>query len=71
MGRLSAGGCELFELMCANDLEDVVAKRHGDRYEPHVRWLKVKNRDYSQAEGRRELFNGPPPMRPGATAPVK
>ena len=41
-------GRELFELMCTNDLE-------GTR----VRWLKIKNPDYSQNEGRGDLFNGP------------
>jgi ATP-dependent DNA ligase len=52
-------GCELFDLMCANDLEGIVAKRLADRYDTRARWLKIKNRDYSQAEGRADLFNGP------------
>ena len=52
-------GRELFELMCPNDLEGIVAKRLDDPYEPRVRWLKIKNGDYSQKEGRRDLFNGP------------
>ena len=52
-------GCELFELMCVNDLEGVVAKRLADPYDPRVRWLKIKNPSYSQAEGRGDLFNGP------------
>jgi len=51
-------GRELFELMCAHDLEGIVAKRLSDPYEPRVRWLKIKNRQYSQAENRGELFNG-------------
>jgi bifunctional non-homologous end joining protein LigD len=51
-------GCELFDLMCANDLEGIVAKRLADPYDPRVRWLKIKNRDYSQSEGRGDLFNG-------------
>jgi bifunctional non-homologous end joining protein LigD len=50
-------GCELFELMRAHDLEGVVAKRLCDPYGPRTRWLKIKNRDYSQAAGRDELFN--------------
>jgi bifunctional non-homologous end joining protein LigD len=50
-------GCELFELMCANDLEGVVAKRLADPYEPRVRWLKIKNPDYTQKEGRGDLFD--------------
>ena len=52
-------GRELFELMCSNDLEGIVAKRLSDPYEPRVRWLKIKNGDYSQKEGRGDLFNGP------------
>ena len=56
-------GCELFDLMCANDLEGIVAKRLADRYDPRVRWLKIKNLGYSQAEGRGDLFNrAPRPM---------
>jgi len=50
-------GCELFELMRAHDLEGIVAKRLADPYGPRTRWLKIKNPDYSQAEGRGELFN--------------
>jgi bifunctional non-homologous end joining protein LigD len=52
-------GCELFELMCANDLEGIVAKRLADRYDTRARWLKIKNRGYSQKEGRGDLFNAP------------
>ena len=62
-------GSELFELMCANDLEGVVAKRLADPYEPRVRWLKIKNRSYSQAEGRGDLFNGP--TRPFRTTAIR
>ena len=52
-------GRELFELMCANDLEGIVAKRLADPYDSRFRWLKIKNPDYSQKEGRSDLFNGP------------
>ena len=52
-------GRELFELMRTNDLEGIVAKRLADPYDTRVRWLKIKNPDYSQKEGRAELFNGP------------
>jgi hypothetical protein len=41
------------------DLEGIVAKRLADPYEPWVRWLKIKNPDYTQKEGRGELFNRP------------
>jgi len=54
-------GRELFDLICTNDLEGVVAKRLADPYDPRVRWLKIKNRDYSQKEGRGDLFNPPRP----------
>jgi len=50
-------GRELFELMRTNDLEGIVAKRLADPYDTRVRWLKIKNPDYSQKEGRAELFN--------------
>ena len=50
-------GRELFELMRANDLEGIVAKRLADPYDTRVRWLKIKNPEYSQKEGRAELFN--------------
>jgi len=49
-------GCELFELMCTNDLEGIVAKRLADLYDPQAQWLKIKNPDYSQKEGRGDLF---------------
>ena len=52
-------GCELFDLMCANDLERIVAKRRADPYETRVKWHKIKNRAYTQQEGRSDLFNGP------------
>ena len=50
-------GHKLFELMCAHDLEGIVAKRLKDPYGPRVRWLKIKNPGYSQNEGRHELFD--------------
>jgi bifunctional non-homologous end joining protein LigD len=52
-------GCELFELMRTHDLEGIVAKRLNDPYGTRVRWLKIKNPDYSQKEGRGDLFNAP------------
>ena len=50
-------GQELFEAVCGLDLEGVIAKRKTDLYDPQTRWLKIKNPTYSQAEGRRELFD--------------
>jgi hypothetical protein len=45
--------------MREHDLEGIVAKRLDDPYDPRVRWLKIKNPDYSQKEGRGDLFNSP------------
>jgi bifunctional non-homologous end joining protein LigD len=41
-----------------HDLEGIVAKRKTDPYRRGVKWWKIKNRAYSQAEGRHEQFNG-------------
>jgi ATP-dependent DNA ligase len=54
---VTGSGHKLFELMCAHDLEGIVAKRLKDGYGSRTRWLKVKNPGYSQNEGRRELFD--------------
>ena len=55
-------GKELFEWACAWDLEGIVAKRADSRYEFTGRrlsrspWLKIKNKHYTQKDGREELF---------------
>jgi ATP-dependent DNA ligase len=49
-------GSRLFDLVVAQDLEGVVAKRLDDPYGPDVTWWKILNRAYSQKEGRGELF---------------
>jgi bifunctional non-homologous end joining protein LigD len=51
-----AEGSELFEAACRLDLEGIVAKRKADTYCTETRWYKIKNPTYTQAEGRRELF---------------
>jgi len=51
-------GRALFDLVCANDLEGVVAKRLDAPYralEP-LPWRKIKNPTYSQGVGRWEHF---------------
>jgi bifunctional non-homologous end joining protein LigD len=50
-------GRALFDLMREHDLEGIVAKRLDDPYDPRTKWLKIKNSDYSQKEGRGELLN--------------
>jgi bifunctional non-homologous end joining protein LigD len=50
-------GVELFRAACAADLEGLVAKSKDGLYNPEAStWVKIKNRDYSQAVGRHDLF---------------
>lgn len=49
-------GCTLFEAVCRIDLEGIVAKHRDGLYSPSATWLKIKNPNYTQAEGRHELF---------------
>ena len=51
-------GTELYQLCCQLDLEGIVAKQSNSPYEeneqtPH--WIKIKNPNYSQKEGRADL----------------
>jgi hypothetical protein len=57
----SVGG--LFAAAERLDLEGVVANRKTDPYPPGRVWYKVKNRAYTQAEGRREPFERRPRSR--------
>jgi bifunctional non-homologous end joining protein LigD len=49
-------GRDLFGAAERLDLEGIVAKRKADAYAPTTVWYKVKNRAYTQIEGRGELF---------------
>ena len=50
-------GKRFFEEICSRDLEGIVAKRKLSIYKDGGQgWLKIKNRGYSQAEGRHELL---------------
>jgi bifunctional non-homologous end joining protein LigD len=49
-------GKDLLLEICRNDLEGVVAKRMGIYKDDGNSLLKIKNRDYSQAEGRDEMM---------------
>ena len=51
-------GRELFELMCGNDLEGIVGQAPCRFLRPQGAMVQVKNPDYSQKEGRGDLFNG-------------
>jgi bifunctional non-homologous end joining protein LigD len=49
-------GRDLFAAAQRLDLEGIVAKRKADTYSPATVWYKIRNHAYTQAEGRRELF---------------
>ena len=49
----------LFQRVCELDLEGIVAKEKSARYlteREHSTWCKLLNREYSQRDGREELF---------------
>jgi len=55
--HIEANGKKLFREICSRDLEGIVAKRSRSNYRAsRSAWLKIKNRSYSQAEGRHELL---------------
>jgi bifunctional non-homologous end joining protein LigD len=50
-------GVDLFQAVCEADMEGIVAKRASGLYTPdETSWVKIKNRSYSQMEGRWEWF---------------
>ena len=56
--QIQGSGVELFQAICARDLEGIVAKHRLGPYEARpVTWFKVLNPDYSQKRGRREMFD--------------
>src|SRR6266851_3672632 len=56
--HLERRGTELFRFVCESDLAGIIAKRKDSIYVSNgaAAWVKVKNRNYSQARGRREMF---------------
>src|SRR5690242_654576 len=57
--HIAGRGVELFQAACARDLEGIVAKLAGGAYTPEsTTWVKIKNRAYSRAEGRRISSTG-------------
>jgi ATP-dependent DNA ligase len=51
-----------FALVCAEDLEGIVAKQVRGIYSGErgpSSWVKIKNQSYSQARGRHEFFAEP------------
>jgi bifunctional non-homologous end joining protein LigD len=62
-------GRDLFAAAQRLDLEGIVAKRPADHYAAGTIWYKIKNRAYTQMEGRGELFYSPPGSR-GPSGPA-
>jgi ATP-dependent DNA ligase len=59
LDAIRARGTRLYELACERDLEGIVAKWGRGTYQCDGRgtsWLKIKNPEYSQMEGRHELL---------------
>jgi bifunctional non-homologous end joining protein LigD len=55
--HIEGEGKRMFAEICARDLEGIVAKRKLGIYKDGGSgWLKIKNRLYSQAEGRHQLL---------------
>jgi bifunctional non-homologous end joining protein LigD len=52
--HLESRGCQLFNIVRERDLEGIVATRKDAAY--GVDWFKIRNANYSQYEGRQELF---------------
>jgi len=52
----SHSDASLFRVVSDLDLEGVVAKRRDEPYAPQTQWIKVKNRNYSQAVERWRFF---------------
>ena len=53
-------GTALFQRVCKMDLEGIVAKHVFGPYvteRERTTWFKIKNRNYSQMEGREDLFD--------------
>jgi bifunctional non-homologous end joining protein LigD len=55
--HIDGAGRQFFEEICRRDLEGIVAKRKMGIYKDDGNgWIKIKNKAYSQAEGRHELL---------------
>jgi ATP-dependent DNA ligase len=37
-------------------MEGIVAKQKQSLYDGRAKWIKIKNREYSQTEGREDFF---------------
>src|SRR5437879_10868444 len=59
MEHIEGSGTALFQRICELDLEGIVAKQKSAPYvteREQSTWFKILNREYSQKDGREELF---------------
>jgi|SRR5215470_7261827 len=54
--RAFGHGIELFWEICKRNLEGIVAKHRDGFYSRSTRWIKIRNPNYTQINGRCELF---------------
>jgi bifunctional non-homologous end joining protein LigD len=57
--HVEASGTSFFQRICELDLEGIVARHKSSPYvteREHSTWFKILNREYSQKQGREELF---------------
>jgi len=55
--HIERAGADFYRVACEQDLEGILAKRKTGFYTPEATtWVKIRNPQYSQIEGRRELF---------------
>lgn len=67
-------GNQLFDFACEHDLEGIVAKWKFGSYLPNstaTTWIKIKNLNYTQAEGRAEFFEEQNKTRRSAPAKIR
>ena len=60
---MERSGTASFQRVCELDLEGIVAKHKFGPYiteREHSTWFKILNREYSQKDGREELFEREP-----------
>jgi bifunctional non-homologous end joining protein LigD len=54
--HIPSKGTALFAQVQHWDMEGIIAKRKDSVYSPNSEWLKIMNPDYTQHEGRHEMF---------------
>jgi len=57
--RWSSFDPDLFQAICEQETEGIVAKQAAASYTPDATtWVKIKNRQYSRTVGRHNFFDG-------------